>query len=103
MLRCWSCRSDAHRHDDAEVVRALDGAEDAGVELALEVEVDLLGVHDLEDLDQVAGVEAGDQRLALVLDLDLLVGDAEVGVVGGQLKAALVELRRARWRSSRGP
>src|SRR5690349_10446438 len=83
--------SDLHRHHDAEQIRPVDGLDGAGIELALELERDVLAVDDLEDLDQVPRVEAGDERIAVVADGDLLVRDTEVRIVRGELQLARCE------------
>src|SRR3970282_2184756 len=49
---------DAHGHHDAGVLLARDRTEQARVELALELEGDLVGGHGGEEIDHVAGVEA---------------------------------------------
>src|SRR5690348_12788292 len=65
--------SDAHRHDDAEVVVRLGGPEERRVELARQLERQLLGGHLREQLGEVLRVEADAERRAGVADVDLFV------------------------------
>src|SRR5688500_11083581 len=71
-------RSDAHRHDHAAVLLAGDRAEQARVELALELERDLVGGHGAQEVDHVAGVEADGHRASLDLGIELLASLADV-------------------------
>src|SRR4051794_38867712 len=87
-------RSDAHRHDDADVAAALGalgGAHQPRVELAVELELDLVAFHLAEELDEVLGVEADRERRAVVADVEALVRLAQVRVVARHLELALVD------------
>src|SRR5687768_1899198 len=95
-LRCSIRRSaarglDAHRHHDAEVIVAGERLEQAGVELAAEVEADLVAGHLRQQLDDVLGVEADRDRRAVVLGVELLADLAEVRVVAGDREVAVLD------------
>src|SRR6185436_11367189 len=47
-----------HGHDDADVVAAVAGAHDAGIELARQLEADLRRLDLRQQIDEVARVEA---------------------------------------------
>ena len=57
----------------------------------MEVQGHTLGRHRGERVEEVRRVEPRGQRLALEVDLDLLVTDAEVWVVGGEFETAIEE------------
>src|SRR3990172_9150702 len=84
-------RSDAHRHDDAEVVRSLGRPHDARIELAAQLQADLLGRHLPEEVAEVLGVEADAERRAGVADLEFLLDLAELRVVAGDLEGTLAD------------
>ena len=66
--------SDSHRHHDVLVVIAIGhGDERARVGVA-EGELDLFHRHVLEHVEQIVDVEANIERIALVIDLELLLG-----------------------------
>src|SRR6201999_3675145 len=76
-----SARSDAHRHDDAEILVAAERSDQAGAELAAESEGDLIRRHLTEQLDDVLRVEPDRDGLAVVLGVELLANLAEVWIV----------------------
>src|ERR1700730_13218885 len=93
---CKTGDSEPHGHDHAQVVVAGAGvlihrANHTGVELAVELQADLRGVDLAEENDDVVGVEADGDVAALVVDVELLLGLAEVGVVGLDAQRALGE------------
>src|SRR5688572_22275960 len=56
-------RSDAHRHDHAHVVGGVGRPDHRGIELARQLEADLLGAHLGQEVDEVLRVEADRERL----------------------------------------
>src|SRR6185503_1463009 len=99
-LRCSTRRSDPHRHDDPEVVVAGQRLEQARVELAAEVEADLVAAHLGQELDDVLRIEADRDRGPRVFGVELLADLAHVRVVArdGDVAALRRELDAARIR-----
>ena len=82
-----------HGHQDAEVVSVVSGADDAGAQGFGQLNMQALGVQDVEDIGEVFGVE-GDLHGAVVADtgdFDFFVGVADAAAFGGdgQLVAVL--------------
>src|SRR5215471_16563666 len=74
-------RLDTHRHDDAEVVFAVARLDHCRVELAGDLDPDVVGDHLREEIREVARIEADRDGLALVVDLELLAHLAELRVI----------------------
>src|SRR5690606_10320058 len=81
---------DAHRHHDADEARrrVADRLENARIELARELQRDLVLAQRSEHVEQVARVEADRHRVARVVDVELLAALADLRALADDAQQA---------------
>ena len=77
-------RLNTHRHDNTAVPLVLDAFDQAGTQRILELEDHLLALHGCDGVQDIARVEPDRELLALVVDLEGLLGLPQVLARGGQ-------------------
>src|SRR5579871_1956576 len=85
--------SDPHGHDDVAVlvIVGAEGAELAGGLGVFEFEADVAGADGLEEVENIAGVEADGEAVAVVRGLEGIFGLASFGGGGGEFQLAFLQ------------